>query len=842
MTSSSRVPWSLAGRLLARDWRSGEVLVLLAALIIAVAAMSAVTFFTDRVRQAVAQQAGEALAADLRLESINPLPSSYRESAERHELAVVDVVSFRSVVLAGDASSLADVRGVSEGYPLRGAVQVADKLSAVPRTITGIPRSGEVWAEPSLLARLGADVGDEIEVGSLRLRVAQTLEFRPDEGWRFMEIAPTALLNLEDVERSGLLAPGSIAEYEALYAGNDRAVAEFRSELEPLLTRDQELEDFRDGRPEVRASVANAERFLVLSALVSVLLGGVAVAMAARRFVARRLDAVALMKCLGARHAEVLRLNLTQLLLLVLAAAIIGSAIGFVAQFGLTALLADFVEAQLPAPSGRDIVLGPITALAVAVGCALPPLLQLGAVPPARVLRNDLGPPPLRYTTIYGVATGTVTAMLYVLFRDLELIVYLLVGAASTFAVLYLAGRVLVMALQRLRGGVGIAWRYGIANVARRGRESSVQVVAFGIGLMVLLLLTLVRTELMVEWQATLPEGAPNHFLINIQPAEREAVGTMLDDYGVAGPQFTPLVRARISHVNGRPVEEFEARTERGRNELEDEINLTWAEELNTDNEIVAGSWWQPGDATPQLSLEEELLAEIGLDLGDEVTYAIGGESFTVRITSARRVHWDSFRPNFFMVLNPGADRTVRAHLHHELSRPPRAKGYHHRSRAPISGRVGHRYRCRAGSGAPSDGPRGFGGAVRVLVHACGRAHGAARRHPGNARRAHVRKRCPSHARSASQHGAPGRRRRVHCAGAALRHACRRRRRGHRILHRNPVVPARLFPRPGVVAQRARGGRSDRRHQRYAGRALGRQRVAGRDVARRLSVTTTAPT
>jgi putative ABC transport system permease protein len=648
------VPWSLAGRLLARDWRSGEVLVLLAALVVAVAAMSAVTFFTDRVRQAVAQQAGEALAADLRLESISPLPSAYRDAAKRHGLAIADVVSFRSVVLVGEASSLADVRGVSEGYPLRGAVQVADELSAVPRNVTGIPQRGEVWAEPSLLARLGANVGDQIEVGTLSLRVTQTLEFRPDEGWRFMEIAPTVLLNLVDVESSGLLAPGSIAEYEALYAGNDRAVADFRRELEPLLTRDQELEDFRDGRPEVRESVANAERFLVLSALVSVLLGGVAVAMAARRFVARRLDAVALMKCLGAKHAEVLRLNLAQLLLLVLAAGVIGSAIGFVAQFGLTALLADFVEAQLPAPSGRDIVLGPITALAVAVGCALPPLLQLGAVPPARVLRNDLGPPPLRYTTIYGVATAAVTAMLFFLFRDLELIVYLLVGAALTFAALFLAGASLVAALQRVRGSVGIAWRYGIANVARRGRESSVQVVAFGIGLMVLLLLTLVRTELMVEWQQTLPAGAPNHFLINIQPAERAAMGATLTDYGIDNPQFTPLVRARISHVNGRPVAEFQARTERGRNELEDEINLTWAEALNPDNEIVAGSWWQPGDATPQLSLEEELLAEIGLELGDEVTYAIGGESFTVRVTSSRRVHWDSFRPNFFMVLNPG--------------------------------------------------------------------------------------------------------------------------------------------------------------------------------------------
>ena len=650
----NRVPWTLAGRLLARDWRSGEVLVLLAALVIAVAAMSAVTFFTDRVRQAVAQQAGEALAADLRLESINPLPEAYREAAADHGLATAEVVSFRSVVVAGQATSLADVRGVSTGYPLRGVVQIADAVSAVPRDATGVPERGEVWAEPSLLVRLGTNVGDELEIGSLRLRVAQTLEFRPDEGWRFMEIAPTVLLNLEDVRASGLLAPGSIAEYETLYAGSDRDVASFRAELEPLLTAEQELEDFRDGRPEVRASVASAERFLVLSALVSVLLGGVAVAMASRRFVARRLDAVALMKCLGARHREVLRLNLTQLLILVLAGGVLGSVIGFIAQFGLTALLADFVEAQLPPPSVRGVVLGPLTALAVALGCALPPLLQLGAVPPARVLRNDLGPPPLRYTTIYGAATAAVSGLLYFLFRDFELIAYLLVGAVVTFGVLYLAGRLLVLALQRLRGGVGVAWRYGIANVARRGRESSVQVVAFGIGLMVLLLLTLVRTELMVEWQATLPAGAPNHFLINIQPTEREGVGETLRMNGVETPEFTPLVRARISHVNGRPVAEFEARTERGRNELGDEINLTWAAALGPDNEIVDGSWWESDDASPQLSMEEELLAEIGFQIGDEITYAIGGESFAVRIASSRRVHWDSFRPNFFMVLNPG--------------------------------------------------------------------------------------------------------------------------------------------------------------------------------------------
>lgn len=649
-----QVPWSLAGRLLARDWRSGEVIVLLVALVVAVTAMSAVAFFTDRVRQAVAQQAGEALAADLRVESIDPLPEGFLRLAETHRIVTAEVVHFRSVVLAGDQSSLADVRGVSAGYPLRGEVRIADRLAGQPRAAEGVPAPGEVWAEPSLLARLGIEVGDRLEIGRQSLRVAQTLEFRPDEGWRFMEIAPTVLLNLDDVYASSLLQPGSIVEYELLFAGNQSDVAAFRAELEPRLAAEHELEDFRDGRPEVRASVQRAEQFLVLSALVAVLLGGVAVAMSARRFVARRLDGVALMKCLGARHRDVLRLNLTQLSVLVCAAAVIGSLLGFAAQSGLTMLLADFVEAQLPPPSARGVVLGPVTALAVAIGFALPPLLQLGGVPPARVLRQDLDPPPLRYLTIYGIATLAVSAMLYLIFGDLFLIVYLLGGTLVTFAVLYLAGRWLVYGLQHLRGGVGVAWRYGIANVARRGRESSVQVVAFGLGIMVLLLLTVVRTELMVEWQGLIPERAPNRFLINIQPGEQAAIADLLASRDLDDIEFTPLARARISHVNGQPLAEYEAKDARAEDELNDEINLTWTATLGADNEIVAGRWWDAGDSTPQLSIEDGLLEEIGLELGDELTYSIGGQSVTLPITSVRRVQWDSFRPNFFMVVNPG--------------------------------------------------------------------------------------------------------------------------------------------------------------------------------------------
>jgi putative ABC transport system permease protein len=649
-----RVPLSLAFRFIVRDLRSGEVVVLLAALVVAVTAISAVIFFTDRVRQAVSQQAGEALAADLRVEADEPLPSALRSRAEAAGLAVAEVTHFNSVVLAGDQSALVDVRGVTAGYPLRGELRVADSLDGRPETVDTIPAPGHVWAEPALLARLDLDVGDELEVGRLHLQIDRTLEFRPDEGWRLYEVAPTVLVNRDDIAASGLLQPGSIAEYDMLFAGRPEDVDRFRAELESGLPAGYELSDARNGRPEVRRALDRAEQFLVLAAMVSVLLGGIAVAMAARRFVARRLDGVALMKCMGARHRDILRLTLVQLLVLVAMAAVIGSLTGFVAQFGLTGLLADFVEADLPAPGLTGVYIGPLTALVVALGFALPPLLALARVPPMRVLRHDLEPAGPGVLTIYATAVLALGGLLYVMFNDLRLILYVLGGAAVTLVVLYLAGSLLVVSLERLRGRVGVAWRYGIANIARRGRESAIQVTAFGLGLMILLLLGTLRTQLMTEWQNRLPQDTANQFLINIQPGEPAAIAGFLEARGVEAPTFTPLLRARINDINGLSPAEYPAPSRWARNELENEINLTWIAEPGPDNEVVAGNWWTAEDDRPQLSIERDFADRTGLALGDEIGFSVGGEVLTVTVTSLRTVEWDSFRPNFFMVLNPG--------------------------------------------------------------------------------------------------------------------------------------------------------------------------------------------
>jgi len=648
---------SFALRSFGRELRSGEVLVLLAAVSLAVSALTAVGFLTDRIGKAVARQANEVLAADLRLRSQEPIPSEWRELAHDYELQTAETMVFPSVVYKGDDSALATIKVVSDRYPLRGEVRITDTMFGAQRATDDVPAAGETWADGALLARVGADVGDTLLVGELQLRIAAVLTYRPDQSIGFASLAPSLLMNIADVSRSGLVGEGSRVGYALLVAGDEDAVANFNAEIQDQLPESVRVRSQEESSARAYNAADRAQRFLSLTAVISLLLSAVAVAMSARRFAHRRMDMVALMKSLGATQGFVISVALVQLVLLGVLGVVAGSVVGFAAEEVLSRIIMDLMQqGELPASGLRPVVLAGSSAMVLLLGFALPSLIQLRNTPPLRVLRHDVMPPAPSRIFVAGLALAAVAALLYRSVGDARMLFILISGIVVIASLLYLVGRVMVAVIGRARSGVGVAWRYGLANVARRGRDSAVQVVAFGLGITVLLLLTLVRTDLLEGWQQTLDGEAPNRFLINIQPHELDSVAAVFEQNGIVRPAFTPMVRARMLSVNTESVKNRDYPSEHGHRRANREANLSWSAELSASNELLDGEWWSADyDGPPLLSVEEEFATDAGLMLGDRVTFAIAGREVEARIASIRQVNWDSFQPNFFMVFSPGA-------------------------------------------------------------------------------------------------------------------------------------------------------------------------------------------
>lgn len=642
----------LAWRLLIRDWKSGELTVLGIALMIAVTSLTAVAFLTDRVGHAVELRAAESLAADLRLGSSQPLAGQYIDLAENAGLRTAAMITMPSVVFEQDRSTLSAIRAVSANYPLRGRLKTSTKLLEPANETRDVPARGEAWATTRLLARLGADTGSVIMIGTASFTVTRVLNFRPDQGWRFVDLAPTLLINMADLDSTSLIQPGSRVSYRNLFAGQRKDVAAFKPKLEELLTAGENLSDIEDTNPQIRSAMDRAGRFLNLASLVSVLLAAVAVAMAARRYAVRHRDRIALLKCLGSQQSFILRLNLLQILMLTLAAAIAGTLLGYLSQEILAWVARDLIAQDLPAPGASPILLGLVTALFILGGFALPDLIQMGKTPVLRVLRHDVEPPPMRYGISYLAGMLAVIAMLQWMVRDMALVLGIAAGAAGTFIVLGLAGWLLVKATGRFRGVAGVAWRYGLANLNRRGRESVVQVVAFGLGLMVLMLLTLVRNDLMDTWRASLPADTPNQFMINIQPNEVSQMQQFLADNDMDVPDFVPLVRARMTAINGQDVDQITFEDPQGERWAKRESNLSFADRMQNGNQLTEGEWWPAGSLNHEVSVEADFGHDLGIKLGDELGFDIAGEPVSAIVTSFRTVEWDTFKPNFFMVFS----------------------------------------------------------------------------------------------------------------------------------------------------------------------------------------------
>ena len=646
----------LALRTLAREWRSGELGVLLLALTVAVAALTGVGFLVSRISAAVALQASAVLAADIRLGSPQPLPEAYFTEALRRGLRCARSTNLLSVVFNGEASQLTNVAAVSAGYPLRGRVLVAGEPFARGSPAAGIPAPGEAWPGSKLLAAVGGHVGSQLSIGAASLRVTRVLIARPDQGGTFAELAPNLIMNAADLPATRLIQPGSRVSYGALFAGERTRIDAFKAWLIAHKGPGERLRDITEASPQIRNAVERAGRFLSLASLVSVLLCAIAVAMTARRYVHRHLDAVALLKTLGATRAFTLAMSVLQLLVLALLAAVAGAALGFLAQEWLLRTIRGLLAVtDLPAASLSPLAIGLVTAIALLAGFALPPLLQLSRVPALRVLRRDVGPPPPLVLLAFGPAIAVVLLLIYWVVPERKLFLSFTAALAAFVLVLTLAGVLLVYLAGRLRGRVGVAWRFGVANLSRRRAESVVQLVAFGTGIMVLLLLGILRDDLNGDWQRTLPPNLPNYFFINIPPAVRGDFVRALQAQGARTTRVLPMIRGRLTSINGHAVESLRAARTGEDSFATREQNLTWASELAPDNRIIAGRWWTAEDfGKPLVSLATEFQESLGLRLGDRLSFDIAGEALEVTVASIRRVKWDTFQPNFFIVFPPG--------------------------------------------------------------------------------------------------------------------------------------------------------------------------------------------
>ncbi len=646
---------AIALRTLFREWKSGELGVLVLAITVAVAALTGVGFLTDRIGSAVDNQAGEVLAADLVLESAQPLDDTSKLEANKRGISIASKTGMLSVVFNGDANQLSAVRAVSAEYPLRGTVKVSNEPFGAEEPAAGIPGPGEVWPESRLAVALGASIGSELAIGASRFRVSKILISRPDQGATFVELAPAVLLNEADLEATQLIQPGSRMRFSRLFAGNRADIGSFRQWLETNKKGTERLLDVEETAPQIKNAIDRAGRFLSLASLVAVLLCAIAVAMAARRYVHRHLDSVALMKTLGATRAFTLTVSLVQLGVVGLFAAVLGSLVGFGAQAWLVIALQDLLKGDLPPPGLAPLVVGFLTAIAVLGGFALPPLLQLSRTPALRVLRRDVGPPQPLVILAFGPAVLAIAFLIYWVVRDVPVFLGFVGGLAVFVVVVALAGWLLVKLTTRLRGGVGVAWRYGIANLGRRRTESVVQLTAFAHGIMMLLLLAVVRNDLLDDWRRSLPADTPNFFFINIPPDETQEFGQFLAERGAQRAQVMPMVRARMTHINGKPVDGIQFATPRGKEFATRDQNITWTENLRRDNEITAGHWFTAEDTGKALvSVSTEYMEELKLNLGDELEFDIAGETRSAKISSVRKVKWDSFQPNFFLMFAPG--------------------------------------------------------------------------------------------------------------------------------------------------------------------------------------------
>ena len=643
-----------AWKQLIREWRSGELRILFFSIVIAVAAVSSVNFFTNRVQNALESQANELLGADLLLNNDKAFPEVYFEKAKSLKLKTVRQMTFPSMVMSDNGTHLAWLKVVEKNYPLRGELGISHALFAPEEKTKTLPASGEVWIEPRLLTELGIHLHDKIAVGAKQFVVSALLISEPGGGGVF-KVAPQVLLNMTDLADTKLIEAGSRVRYSLLLAGDKKSINSYEAFAKKRADVGVTVQTIRDARPEIRIALSRSNQFLGLAALTSVLLAGVAIALAARRYAQRHLDHCAILRCVGATQAYIFNLYLWQIVFIGVIASLVGAIIGYFSHETLIHMLGSLLNVKLPWPGFSPVLYAMATGLITLSGFALPPIFALKNVPALRVIKRDLGSVDVSLVLRYSLGVAAMATLMLLQAGDVKLGLYMVMGTLGAVLILIAVAYVLLRFVRSLPVRTHDPVYLGLRNLFRRTSSSIIQIVAFGLGIMALLILTVIRGDLLDEWQATIPTDAPNRFIINIAPEQVSKMQHFFKVNHVDKRTFYPMIRGRLIAINGKEVSRNSFNDHRARQMLSREWNLSWAKKMSPKNTLVSGKWWTADDhGKAKISVAKNVAENLHLKLGDQLKFKVADQFFQARIASIRDVDWGSFEANFFVLAVPG--------------------------------------------------------------------------------------------------------------------------------------------------------------------------------------------
>ncbi len=657
---------SLALKLFWRDWRSGELTLLMTSLVLAVTIVTGISLFTDRLQLAVTAESSTFLAADRVLTSPRPVKSEWLTEAANRGIKQAKVLNFSSMVSSDSAMQFVSVKAVDKNYPLKGHLEISNDADSLQhpqhrhelseRVYHG-PRAGAIWVDKRLLSLLDITLGTQLYVGAAQLTVTQFIVQEPDRGSTFFDFGPRVMMNTVDLEATGVVRPGSRIEYRYLFAAEQEELSHYLDWLRPQLEPSHKVIGLSEGQPNIASALSRSENFLLMASSLSVLLAGMAIALSSRRYSERHYDYVAVMKSLGASSNHIFIIYVLNLMVLTLAAIILGWFAGWGIQHGFFYFFRDLIAITVPNASLKPFVIGGVTAIVCLVTFALPPLWYLRTVSPLRVLRKDL--PVMQVNALFPYSIGLIGIVGLLIWYSNNLLVALamLIGCGLVFALVGVVAFLLLKMTSRIGMHAGSLWRLGFANLQRRLVANAVQVVIFSLSFMLVLMLILIRTSLIEEWRMQLPQGTPNHFFVNIAPAEVAEIRAFFNSHNISSAGLYPMVRGRLVEKNGESVAKlFAGKRIEGLNR---ELNLSWSTDLPEDNTIEQGQWWDDLATSKQgarqssmapVSVEQDFAESLGLKLGDTLTFTIAEHTLLAQVQNIRSLRWDGMRPNFYII------------------------------------------------------------------------------------------------------------------------------------------------------------------------------------------------